>query len=389
MFRANPTLRCIAVLISLLGAFLIGAAILRANLSSPIITDGKAPTVKISWSIPASGVRSVTSSGNNICTVSKDGKVACYDSSGKQLFASIVQNATEAVISPDASFALAYSKRDRANPHLIFLDSNGNTEWKMDVAGSVWSADAAKCDRGACFAVGTGSRHVYLVTVGHRTKRYRRWKAPGVVTSIAFSPSGKHIFSGTWQDSTIRRSNLAGRVELRVNADQSDLQNVLPMRNTHRLFVRSTANKAGANSEAMLLKSDGSELSKYTLSATESTLAIASASGRFICIGCKKIIRHSAKSMPERHVALYDHKGRLIWEKGSMLLQMTPILVTDNGFVLIKDKASALYLVSPEGEIKQVGKLPAQMLDSTTMRNGSGALAKCADGKFYRISVIK
>ena len=72
-----------------------------------------------------------------------------------------------------------------------------------------------------------------------------------------------------------------------------------------------------------------------------------------------------------------------------MLLQMTPILVTDNGFVLIKDKASALYLVSPEGEIKQVGKLPAQMLYSTTMRNGSGALAKCADGKFYRISVIK
>lgn len=391
MFRTNPTLRCIAVLVALLAACLVGAAILRANLSRPIITGGKMPTVQLTWSIPAAGVRAVrfSSLGDYMCTVSKDGEVACYGSSGSKCFTATVPGATEAVVAPDGSFTLAYAKRDHENTSLVFLDSTGRVEWQMKVAGAVWSADAGCRDDGACFAVGTGERYVYLVTVGRTAKRYRRFRAPGAVTSVALDPSGEHVFSGTWQDSTIRRNNLTGREDMRVDAYPSDLQYVQVMADSDRIFVRSTANRAGADGEAVLLESDGSELSRYPLDASQSMRAIASPDGLFVCVGCNKAIQHSGKSMPERHAALYDYAGRRLWDKGSVLLQVTPILVTTNGFVLVGDGKRSLYVVSPAGQIKQACKLPAPMLDSVASACGSRALVKCADGRFYRLNVTR
>lgn len=391
MFRTNPTLRCVAVLIALLAACLLGAAILRANLSRPIITGGRMPTVQVRWSIPASGLRSArfSSLGDYLCTVSRDGEVACYEPSGSRCFATRVAGATDAVVAPDGSFTLAYAKRDRANTELVFLDSAGCVEWRMDVGEAVWSADATCCDKGACFAVGTGDRRIYLVTISDSTKRYRRFRTPGVVTSVSIASSGKDVFCGTWQDSTIRRYSLTGREQVRMDADSSRLQYVQSLAESDRILLNSTANRAGGDGEAVLMESDGYELSRYPLDTSESMRAIASPDGLFVCIGCNRAIMHNGKSMPERHAVLYDCAGRKMWDKGSVLLQMTPVLVARGGFVIVGDSKNALYVVSPAGEIKKACRLPAPMLGSVASRSGSRALVRCADGRFYCISVAR
>lgn len=389
MFRTNPTLRCIAVLIALLAACLLGAAILRANLSRPIITRGKMPSIRIEWSIPAAKLRSVrfSSLGDYLCTVSKDGEVTCYGSSGSKSFATQIAGATDAVTAPDGSFTLVYAKRDRANTELLFLDSAGEVKWRMDVGGSVWSADAGCCDAGACFAVGTGDRRIYIVTIGDSTRRYRRFRTPGVVTSVALAASGKDVFCGTWQDSAVRRYSLTGRERASLDAESHELQYVQSLADSDRILVTSRANRSGGDGEAVLMESNGYELSRYALDASQSMRAIASPDGLFVCIGCNRAILHNGKPMPERHAILYDCNGRKLWDKGSVLLQMTPVLVARGGFVVAGDSRNTLYVVNPAGEIKKACKLPAAMLGSVASGSGCRALVRCVDGRFYCIAV--
>jgi len=391
MFRTKPTLRSIAVLVALLAACLLGAAVLRANLSRPLILGGKMPTAQLTWSIPAAGVENVgfSRSGDYLCTVSKDGEVSCYDASGRRCFTVTVPDATDVAIAPDGSFTLVYATRDKHNSRLVFVDSEGKLDWQMNVAGAIWSADANCTDDGACFAIGTESKYVYVVSLSRRSKRYRRWRAPGVVTSVALDQECEHVLSGTWQDSTIRSSSLTGREELRIDADPADMQFVQAMADSNRLFVRSRADGENANGEAVLLENNGYELSRYPLDASQAARAIPSPDGLFVCIGSLNAIQHSGKSVHERHAALYDFAGRRLWDKGSMLLQINPILVAQNGFVLVGDGKQGLYMITPVGEIKQVCKLPATMLDWVVPSSGSCALIRCADDKYHRIDLTR
>ena len=106
-----------------------------------------------------------------------------------------------------------------------------------------------------------------------------------------------------------------------------------------------------------------------------------------MCIGCNRAILHNGKSVPERHAILYGCNGRKLWDKGSMLLQMTPVLVAQSGFVVVGDSKNTLYVVNPAGQIKKACKLPAPMLGSVASDSGSRALVRCADDKFYCIAV--
>jgi hypothetical protein len=389
VLRANPTLRSVAVLISLLAACLVGITILRAHLNRPAVTGGKTPTVRVGWSIPASGIRHIAFSGSGayICTVSKYGEVACYDSNGSRHFSTIVPGANRAVVSPDGACTLAYSQRNPADTRLTFLGAAGRVDWQMDMSGAVWSADAACDNNASSFVVGTGDRRVYLISVGKGAKRFRRWRTPGVVCSVALNATAEKVFCGTWQSSSVRGTDLGGRTDWENPADPASLQYVESLADSDRLLVRSLPNRSGTDGEAALLEADGSCLSRIPLSASQATRVMASPNGVFVCATYSKSIQHSGKFMAERHATLYDYTGRQLWDKGSMLLQVTPMLVVKDGFVLIGGGKNVLFVVSPDGRIKQVCKLPAAVLGSVASRDSSQALVTCGNGRIYHLSI--
>ncbi len=391
MLRANPNLRSIAVLVSLLITCLVGATILRTTLGRPVVPTGKPPVIAMGWSISTSAIRDIhfSNSGQYVSTVTADGKVTCYDQAGKQVFVSTVPNADRAVVSPDAKCTLVYSHLNPMNTTLTFLDSTGQVDWTMDVSGAVWSADSALCRAGAYFAVGTGNRYVYLVTIGPRAKRYRRWRAPGAVVSVVFNADSQSLTYGTWETSSICRSDLSGHRDWQNDADPACLQYVQSLWESDRLLSLSVPNNANSDGEASLLDSDGTPLATCEMDSSNAAHAISCPNGAFICVGYKKSIQHSNKSVLERHAALYDSSGRVLWDKGSMLMQLAPILVTKGGFVLVDDGKKALFVVSPSGELKQSCRLPSTMVSSIVSRDGSRALVKCANEKAYLLKITQ
>lgn len=388
MHRSNPTLRSLAVLAILLIVCCAGTAFMRAHLSKPPVTGGRMPTAHLQWELPASQVRSISfsPSGRYVCTVSKESEVVCYDSSGAKRFSTVVPGADKAAISAEGDCLLAYSGLSRANTRLSFLDANGRMHWQMDVSGAVWSADAGNCDDGACFAVGTGADYVYLITIKGSSKRYRRWRAPGVVSSVSLSPDCKSVSYGTWQRSSVSRSDAMGHKNWQLDVDSASLQYVQSLRGSDRLFVRSVPNRSGADEEGWLAESDGTVGTRLPLPASEKTCALPSPDGFYVCTGYTKSIRHSAKTTPEMHAALYDCEGTKLWDRGSLLLPTTPISVIRGGYVLLAGKG-AILAVSPAGEVKQICKLPSAVSSSVSTRDGLRTILLCEDGKMRFLQV--
>lgn len=390
MVRTNPTLRSLAVLAMLLAVCCAGTAYLRANLSRPVLPEGRMPTARLLWTKPAPYVHSMgfSSSGRYITAVSKGGRIQCYDSSGALLFDTIVPGTDRAVVSSDGSCTLAYAHMNRANTRLTFLDAGGRVQWQTNVPGAIWSVDAVGTRGEARFALGTGSRHVYLVSLKGASKRYRRWRAPGAVCSVSLSSDCEKVAYGTWQQSSVCRSDVAGHKDWELDADGARLHYVQALDSSDRLFIRAIPNRRDADGQAWLAEPDGTLGKELLLAASQRTSAMASPDGNYICTGYTKSIAHSGKSTPEKHAALYDHNGRRLWDKGSLLFPVVPIQVMEGGYVLVAGAKNAVLAISPSGEVRQTCQLPAAVTKSTTSRDGLRSLLLCADGKLRLLQAI-
>jgi len=366
-----------------------GVVIIRANMAPPMLAGGKMPVVRVQWGVPAKSIdyMAFSPSGQYICLVGRDGLISCYNSAGVKCFSAKTPGADRVVISPDGSCTVAYSHLNPTNSELTFLDSNGNVHWKMDVSGAVWSADSGYCDDGACFAVGTGEKHVYLITINGNRKRYRRWRTPGVVSSVALDASGKSIYYGTWQGSSLTRITTDGRRVWESYADPANLQYIQALDNPNRLFLRSIPNRSTATGEFELMNAKGRSLWDAVLDSSLCSRAFPSPDGQFVCVGYYKIITHKGKSTREKHTALYDESGNELWDKGSLLFPAVPVLVTHRGYVLVNSGGNMLFAISPIGNLKQACELPAAIISALSSRDGTRAMVRCADGKAYMLRI--
>jgi len=363
-------------------------AFMRANLRKPAMTAGRTPSARVLWEISASGMREVSfsPSGRFVCTVAGNSQISCYDLSGTRKFATVVSGADSAVVSGDGNCVLAYSRLNRLDTHLTFLDEHGKSLWQMKTSGAVWSADAADAEGEACFAVGTGARYVYLINIQGASRRYRRWRAPGAVCSVSFSRDGEELCYGTWQRSSVSRSDLAGHKEWELDVGSADLHHVQSLLYSDRMFVRATPNRSGAEGEGWFTDADGTPAGRLPLSAGSKTCVLPSPDGLYVCAGYTESIRHSAKTTPEKHVALYDCDGDRLWDKGSLLFPYTAISILQGGYVLVAGK-NGILAISPAGEAKQICKLPAGVMGAISSRDGLRAMLFCADGRLRFLQV--
>lgn len=390
MVRTNPTLRSLAVLAALLVVCCAGTAFLRANLGRPVAPEGRMPGARVVWDKPAPHIRSVSfsASGHYVCTVSRGGLIDCYDSSGALRFSASVPGVDSAVVAPDGRCTMAYSQMNRANTRVTFIDQNGQVQWQMRLPGAIWCAEAGSRGDEACFAVGTGARHVYLIGIDRSSKRYRRWKTPGAVCSISMSSDCEKVIYGTWQRSSVSCSDATGHKHWQLEADPASLHHVRALGKSERLFLCATPNRWNGDGQAWLADEEGRLGIELPLLFGEKTKAMPSPDGSYICTGYTRSILHSGKSTPEKHAALYDRDGRKLWDKGSLLMPIAPLLVMPGGFVLASGAGNAILAVSPSGEVRQVCKTPSPVVGSFQSRDGLCALLLCDDGKMRMLRAI-
>lgn len=323
------------------------------------------------------------SASNHFYVLRRDGTVNVHSPSGVRLWTAQLPESADAALSADGDCVMAYYDRNPADSSVTFIDSTGSPIWQTNVDGAVWCADSCKSDRASRFFVGTGKGRVYVIDVGERAKRYRRWRMPGAVVSLG--ADGDTVVAASWQRSAVRMADDRGRKAWEVEGEPTGVHLVRPL--DGRVLVEFSPTDARADGSYEVLDSSGQRLFGGVVSVDECTRVIPAPGGRYVCTGVCRLITHKGKSMRERHTVLMDDSGRVLWEKGSPFFQAVPLAVTRTGYVVISDGKSSIFLISPAGEMRPALKVHSPVRDCIASRDGSRLLLDCRDGTLVLVQV--
>lgn len=349
------------------------------------------PVISLVRTIPAPRIKSVgfSPTSNHFFVTHKDNSFEVYSPSGGRKWAGKLPELASGVLSAKGDYLMAYSDRNPADSNLTFIDSSGATFWQMRVDGAVWCADSCSEDGTDRFVVGTGKGFVYVIDIGPKTRKYRRWRMPGAVVSLGVDATGKQVFAASWQKSAVRLASLAGQKKWETQAQADGIQRVRPLVASDRVMVEFEPLDARKDGTFEVLDGSGKKLFGGVTSVDEKTTVFASPSGRFVCCGVCKLITHKGKAMRERHAVLMDESGRVMWEKGSPFFQTEPLAVTRSGYAIISDGKKSIFLVSPGGEMRPSHKIAAAVRGCVASRDGSKLLLDCIDNTLVLLNVAQ
>jgi hypothetical protein len=390
MIRGRVTRRLLAVALSAVGllACCSVTSFIRSGGGVGVADGPGRPKVRLAWRASTGALRSsaFASNGRFLCTVKPDGTLSVYSSSGTRRFSARIPGATDAVVTGDARYTLAYSRRNPANSTLVFLDATGAKFWQTEVDGAVWSADACATPGGARFAVGTGRNYVYIIDLGENRRRYRRWRAPGAVSSVALVAGGDEVIYATWQRSVIGRATVRGRKTWENSTEPCSIHYVQVLGSEDRILARAVPYRPGADGVYTLLSGAGDVISRGALPASENARVLVAPNGRYVCVGTDRLIRHKGKCMRERHAMLLDDSGRVLCDKGSPFFRAEPVHVTSAGYVLLMSDRQELFTLSPTGRLSPALKTSAPMTHGASSRDGSRLLFQSKGGSLLMVS---
>ena len=359
--------------------------------SSSWAVGGRTLQVKVAWKTNSAGLTyfAFAPGGRYFYTVTRPNKLSVFTAAGKPCYTVSIPGCDRLALAPDAAYALAYKYQNPADSTIVFLDSRGRVSWKTSVTGAVWSAAACAIPGGARFVLGTGKRCAYVYDVTKTSRRYRWWRAPGVVASINIDPSGNNITYGTWQESSIARVSIDGQKVWDTNMDPASLQYLQTLDTPDRMLLRSVPNRRGAQGEFCVLDADGGVVWRGELSAAAGARMICSPNGRYVCLGALEMMEHKGKSVTEKHAVLYDESGRKLWDQGSMFFHVEGLLVTSDGEAVLVDAKGGLFIVRGKGDLETSVKLPGSVVRSVQARDGSALLVECSDGSLCKLDIQK
>lgn len=349
----------------------------------------KPTSVGLAWSVPVNDLAGLTfaSTGKYLAAIDHKGTVSVFNLSGQKKYSALVPGADTISISPDAKYAMVYSRLDRKNTTCTFLDGSGNAFWNLRVNGAVWSADSCITEDGARFVIGTGTRRVYVVDIGAHRKYYKWRTVPGAVVSLALEPDGEDYILGTWQDTSVERRSIDSRRDWDLDADMSVLPYIEKLGTSGRLAVRYVPNNRSKDGTYEIVSAKGQVTAQGEIDASEKTRVLFDPAGKYVCISYTETIEHSGKSMMQKRTVLQDASGRKLWEKGSSFFQTDPMLVTSKGEVLLRDAKNSLFMTSGTGSLKQVLKLKAKPLRCALSNDGTACAISCSDGNLYLLKL--
>ncbi|MHB1001515.1 MAG: WD40 repeat domain-containing protein [Armatimonadota bacterium] len=358
--------------------------VLLLTASSLLAADN---SISVVWKQPCSQPVSfnMTSGGGYIGTVDKNGMVRFYNRNGHLIWKQVVEGATNVLIARNGQSLLVYSRLNPLNQRVSVFKSDGRCIWKHKVEGSVW-AGAVSPD-GTYAAVTTGQGYAYIYRPDPKNPRYRRWKLEGIGHSIDFSPDGKRVITGTWQDSMLASYDINGKFlwrsrhhtdrqyDVQVSADGRTVLGMLP--GTHH----------DGSIEIGLWDSGGKNIWKQQLKGFDAT-ALVSPQSKYVAISYEKYLSPGRSDITERKVAVYKANGRLAWEKGGLFFGPRLMALSPKGSsVIVTDGEKSLYRIDGRGKILSRMMLKGTIRKFLPSGDGSKVLIYCGDGWLYLFDV--
>lgn len=347
--------------------------------------DGAGVSLDLVWKRTVGIPVSLSSSPNGkyIVFADKEGKLLCLGDGGKTVWKLILPGVDRAAVGPDGS-AVAYSYLNPIDTTAYFITPAGKVIWQHNVKSAVWSAAASNGP--GRFAVGTGERYCYIYTVSERRHRYKRWKLCGVPNSIKFSADGDSIILGSWQDAGVGAYSLDGTRTTWHPGKPDRLYSIDISQSGNYTLVIAKPNRNSPECSVHLKNSGlgdlwAKEFQGYGLTADIDYL------GRFVAVGYQRSIVHKDKEVQENHIALFDRKGKMIWEKGGMFGDWNLMQTCATGHLLLYDNTGHLYILSRSGKVLLRDKLPATVRKFVRTPSRTTVAISCGDGQLCVFSV--
>jgi len=341
------------------------------------------PKIELLWKrtigIPVS--LSGSTDGRFIVTVGEQGVVRCFGEDGKVVWKVEIPSVDRAVVASDGS-ALLYSFLNPLYTTVYFIAPDGTVLWKHEVEGAVWIA-AASTETGQ-FAVGTGEAYCYIYTVTKDKHRYKRWKIPGAPCSMRFLTADS-LLIGTWQESGTGRFQINGKKIAWHNGKGDRLYSVdLSATNSHSLILARPNRRAPEGTvyvqTARLEPVWEKEFPVYNLTADVSP------SGEYVAVGYQRMLTRKDEEILENRIALYDKKGKQLWEKGGMFADWDLLQMCSSGRVLVHDSAH-IYCLDQYGKVLLRKKLPATVRKFARIHTRDRIAISCGDGQLCVFSI--
>jgi hypothetical protein len=354
---------------------------IRTNIA---IADEPAPELNLLWQQFVGSPVSLTTSPNGkfISTVDINGTIQCFDASGKLIWKISLPGVDRVAIGPDAS-AIAYSYLNPLDTATYVITPDGKLLWRHEVFGAIWTAAAS--NEPGHFAVGTGERYCYIYTIKKRSHRYKRWRIPGVPTSINFTPDNKSIIFGTWQSAGIFSYSMDGSQMIK-QAGREDRIPMIDMSPSSKCALVIT--KPNTNVPKGEIQLDNGRLSRlwkkefpfYNLTADVTT------SGDFVAVGYQRAITHKDKEILENRVELYNRSGKMLWGKGGLFGEWNLLQACNPNRILVYDE-SCLYVLSQTGNVILKHKLPSSIRRFTRIPARNKIIICCENGQMMVFSI--
>lgn len=315
--------------------------------------------------------------GKYIVCADQKGKLVCLGDGGKTVWELTLPGVDCAAVGPNGS-AVAYSYLNPTDTTAYVITKEGKIRWQHKVDGAIWAV-AASTQAGQ-FAVGTGEGYCYIYTITEHRHRYKRWKLPGVPCSLRFSADGKSVIFGSWQDSGVGIYSIDGTriVWHQGKADRLYSVDMSPAGDHALVIARPNSNSPGCTvylKDAKLNDLWSKEFSVYGLTADYDC------TGRFVAVGYQKEIAHKKKKVQEYRIALFDRKGKLMWEKGGMFGDWNLLQACASGHLLLYDNTGHIYILNQSGKVLLRHKLPATVRKFVRTPNRSTVAISCGDGQ--------
>jgi WD40 repeat protein len=336
------------------------------------------------WQMSARDLKEAAFStdGKYIGLVAKDGTIRCMDTSAKEKWSVHVSDAEQMQIGRNAEYCAAYSLLNPTHTRINFIDKNGRIYWNTKVKGAPWSA-AVSVDE-PVFAIGTGENYVYVYSLTNNHKRYKRWKADGAPTSLAFDPSSDGLVVGTWQDSSVGLFLRDGDSQWVKPGEPDKLYFVQIDRSSTSLLALALPNRRLPHAVLSLIDKNGATIWNKDVDGEEARASLSPA-GRHAAVGFLTYLEHKGKRIPERHVSFYNDRGRLLWDRGGMFFKPRLISVLSSSEVLVFDN-KLIYTLDEQGKVSAKANLPAVPQTFWTDRTGRQVLIS-SGGKLYYFTV--